>query len=78
MSSVLSAIRVWADMVKLSHSVFALPFAVMAAFLAGTNIPGRDLPYLGQLGLVVVCMVAARSVAMTQRSIHHGSLSRAN
>ncbi len=78
MSSVLSAIRVWADMVKLSHSVFALPFAVMAAFLAGTNIPGRDWPYLGQLGLVVVCMVAARSVAMTFNRIVDARLDAGN
>ncbi len=54
----------WAEMVKLSHSVFALPFAVTAAFLAGRELPaGR--PAWGQLALVVLCMVAARSVAMT-------------
>ena len=52
-------------MVKLPHSVFALPFALMAAFLAGRNIAGRGWPYVGQLVLIVVCMVAARSVAMT-------------
>ncbi len=65
MSSVSETVRVWADMVKLSHSIFALPFALMASFLAGRSIPGRGWPYLGQLGLVVICMVAARSVAMT-------------
>ncbi len=52
-------------MVKLSHSVFALPFALMAAFLAGRGIEGRGWPYPGQLALILVCMVAARSVAMT-------------
>ena len=52
-------------MVKLPHSVFALPFALMAAFLAGRNIEGRGWPYLGQLGLIVICMVAGRSAAMT-------------
>ncbi|MFQ5412981.1 MAG: 4-hydroxybenzoate octaprenyltransferase [Phycisphaerae bacterium] len=59
-----SSLRVWADMVKLSHSVFALPFAVTAAFLAGRGLDGGR-PRFGQLGLIVVCMVAARSVAMT-------------
>ena len=58
-------IAVWAEMVKLSHSVFALPFALMAAFLAGRQLEGRAWPYPGQLGLIVLCMVAARSVAMT-------------
>jgi 4-hydroxybenzoate polyprenyltransferase len=52
-------------MIKLSHSVFALPFALMAAFLAGRNIAGLGRPSWGQLGLVLACMVAARSVAMT-------------
>jgi 4-hydroxybenzoate polyprenyltransferase len=52
-------------MVRLSHSVFALPFALMAAFLAGRNIEGRGWPYWGQLGLILICMVSARSVAMT-------------
>ena len=65
MKSPLAPIRVWAEMVKLSHSVFALPFALTATFLAGRNIEGRGRPYWGQLGLIVLCMVAARSVAMT-------------
>jgi len=52
-------------MVKLSHSVFALPFAMIAAFLAGRHLDGRRWPHAGQLALVVLCMVAARSAAMT-------------
>lgn len=65
MNKGLSAVRIWADMVKLSHSVFALPFALMAAFMAGRHIEGHGRPYWGQLGLVLICMVAGRSVAMT-------------
>lgn len=65
MRGVLAPLRTWAAMVKLSHSVFALPFALMAAFLAGRSIEGRGFPYWGQLGLILVCMVSARSVAMT-------------
>lgn len=65
MQNVIATIRVWSDMIKLQHSVFALPFAVMAAFLAGRNIEGLHRPYAGQLVLVIICMVAARSVAMT-------------
>jgi 4-hydroxybenzoate polyprenyltransferase len=64
-SAVLHAVRVWGEMVKFSHSVFALPFALMAAFLAGRNIEGRHWPHAGQLALIVACMVAARSAAMT-------------
>lgn len=60
-----SPLRVWAEMVKLSHSVFALPFALLAAFLAGRALEGQHRPHAGQLVLIVLCMVAARSVAMT-------------
>lgn len=65
MNSPLTAIRAWVEMVKLVHSVFALPFALIAAFLAGRELEGRHRPYVGQLVLIVLCMVAARSVAMT-------------
>ncbi len=61
MARVVQAALTWAEMIKLSHSVFALPFAVLATFLAAR--PG--LPGWGQLGLIVLCMVAARSAAMT-------------
>jgi len=65
MGDTLAGVRTWSDMIKLQHSVFALPFAVMATFLAGRHIVDRHRPYAGQLLLVIVCMVAARSVAMT-------------
>ncbi|MFK7960007.1 MAG: 4-hydroxybenzoate octaprenyltransferase [Phycisphaerales bacterium] len=66
-----SARAVAAD-IKLAHSVFALPFAVLAAAMAampagwsGTN--GRTLA--GQLTLIVVAMVAARTAAMLANRI---------
>lgn len=65
MNTSTAGVRTWAEMIKLSHSVFALPFALMAAFMAGRNIDDLHRPYWGQLGLIVLCMVAARSVAMT-------------
>jgi len=65
MTRVLRTVRLWGETVKFSHSVFALPFSLIAAFLAGRAIPDRGVPYIGQVLLVVVCMVAARSVAMT-------------
>ncbi len=52
-------------MVKFSHSVFALPFAMMAAFLAGRHLIPDHHPGWLHLLLVTVCMVGARSVAMT-------------
>ena len=47
------------EMVKISHSVFALPFALAAAFLAA-----RGPPELALLGKVVLACVFARTAAM--------------
>jgi len=49
--------------IKLAHSVFAMPFAVLGAFLARSadETAGR---FVGQLALVIVCMIAARTWAM--------------
>lgn len=73
-----ASIQVWADMVKIAHSVFALPFALTAAFLAGRHIVGRGYPYWGQLGLIVMAMVAARSTAMTFNRIVDASIDARN
>lgn len=51
--------------IKIAHTVFALPFAVLGAFLAlgglGEAHWGR---FAGQLGLIVACMFFARTWAM--------------
>jgi 4-hydroxybenzoate polyprenyltransferase len=50
---------VFGRMIKFSHSVFALPFALAsAAMAAGGAVPWRELPW------IVVAMVGARSAAM--------------
>jgi 4-hydroxybenzoate polyprenyltransferase len=53
-------IAVILEMIKFSHTVFALPFAVMSAFLAAEGIPS-----LSTLFWIVMCMVGARSAAMS-------------
>lgn len=53
--------------IKLAHTVFALPFAVLAAFLVAPRGNEGAITwgaFSGQLGLVVVCMVCARTWAM--------------
>jgi 4-hydroxybenzoate polyprenyltransferase len=77
MQAVLKIIQTWGEMVKFSHSVFALPFAVVATFLAARRLPG-GLPELGRLVLIVVCMVAARSFAMTFNRIADARLDAQN
>lgn len=49
--------------IKVAHSVFALPFAILGAFLA-TSAPFGWSRLGVQLALVVACMVLARSWAM--------------
>jgi len=48
--------------IKLSHSVFALPFALLATFLAAAFENRR--PKIAELALIVVCMILARTMAM--------------
>jgi 4-hydroxybenzoate polyprenyltransferase len=51
--------RLFASLVKVEHTVFALPFAYIGAFLAVDGVPGaHDLVW------VTVAMVGARSLAM--------------
>lgn len=77
MNTLLHAVSVWGEMVKFSHSIFALPFALMAAFLAARHLPGGK-PSLTQLGLIVMCMVGARSAAMTFNRIVDARLDARN
>ncbi|MBN2446608.1 MAG: 4-hydroxybenzoate octaprenyltransferase [Phycisphaerae bacterium] len=61
-------------MVKVAHSVFAMPFALLAMFLAARP----NLPTLTQFVLIVICMVAARSAAMTFNRICDARIDAAN
>ena len=46
-------------MVKIEHTIFALPFAFLGAFLAARGLPGLE-----QTGWILLAMVGARSAAM--------------
>ncbi len=63
----LSRIRQLLEMIRFSHTLFALPFAILAALMAWTaNSAARPpIPFRGRdlLG-ILVCMVFARSAAM--------------
>ncbi len=52
-------LRTFLEVVKISHTIFALPFALMGAFLAAGGPPS-----LATLGWVLVAMVGARTAAM--------------
>ncbi|MEY2786391.1 MAG: hypothetical protein RL277_2603 [Planctomycetota bacterium] len=55
----MSAIAEYAGLVRFSHSIFALPFAMSGAWLAARGVPAPRV-----LALVLVCAVAARTAAM--------------
>ena len=52
-------LKIILEMIKFEHTVFALPFAVMSAFIAADGLPS-----LAKLGWILVAMVGARSCAM--------------
>lgn len=67
--------------IKLAHSVFALPFAVLAAFMVAprTATGGVDWSSMaGLLTLVLVCMVAARTWAMVVNRLADRDIDAAN
>lgn len=70
-------LRTAAGDIKLAHSVFALPFAVLGAFLA-RPIDSSWVRFAGQLALVVVCMVAARTWAMLVNRLADRDIDAAN
>jgi 4-hydroxybenzoate polyprenyltransferase len=74
-------IRQILEMIRFSHSVFALPFALLAAVLAWTApVPAGmslDFHWWQLLGLLV-CIVGARSAAMAFNRIADVELDRRN
>jgi 4-hydroxybenzoate polyprenyltransferase len=55
----LKKLRIVLEMVKIEHTIFALPFAFLGAFLAV-----RGMPRPAQIGWILLAMVGARSAAM--------------
>lgn len=62
-ASLSAKLALFAGDIKIAHTIFALPFALLSTFLAARDLPAR-WPLPGQLLLILVCMVTARTVAM--------------
>lgn len=78
MSAVFQRLALYLHMIKFSHSIFALPFALTAALIAASGIPS-----LKQIFWIIVAMVGARSGAMglnrvIDRQIDHANPRTAN
>jgi 4-hydroxybenzoate polyprenyltransferase len=61
------------EMIKFEHTIFALPFALLGAFLAAGGVPGGAV-----FGWIVVAMVGARTSAMGFNRIVDRKFDRAN
>jgi len=57
--SLYNRIKIFLEMIKFAHTIFALPFAFTAAVLAARGLPTRS-----QAFWIVVAMVGARTAAM--------------
>ncbi len=56
----MNQLRVFGRMIKFSHSIFAMPFALASGVIASRSHPTTWVQWL----LIVACMVSARSCAM--------------
>lgn len=55
--------RVYLEMIKIEHSIFALPFALIG-MMWGARALGSHWPTAIQIGWIIVAMVSCRSAAM--------------
>src|SRR5439155_19826244 len=61
--------------IKISHTVFAMPWALLATMLAWRRVGG---PIFGKLLIVLLCMVTARTAAMASNRLLDAELDRRN
>lgn len=72
-SSFVKRLSLFARDIKISHTLFAMPFALLSTFLAAGG-----WPRLGQLALIVLCMISARTVAMASNRLLDANLDALN
>jgi 4-hydroxybenzoate polyprenyltransferase len=69
----LRSLKTTLEMIKIEHTLFALPFAFLGAFLAAGG-----LPELNQTFWIIVAMVGARSAAMAYNRLADLKIDAAN
>lgn len=79
-TSRLQTVRLIAADIKLAHSVFAMPFALLAAFMAaaGDGAIGEWQRFAAQLMMIVIAMVFARTCAMIANRLLDRRLDKTN
>ncbi|BBH20995.1 4-hydroxybenzoate octaprenyltransferase [Paenibacillus baekrokdamisoli] len=65
------------EMIKVEHTIFALPFAFMGALLGAVMMEKR-LPEWGEIGWIILAMVGARSAAMGLNRVIDSAIDKKN
>ena len=80
-----ATLRTYLELVRFSHTIFALPFAIMAVLIAiasGDSPAGAagtaPLPWLKSVVGILVCMVTARTAAMAFNRLVDRTIDAAN
>jgi len=72
-------LRITLEMIKIEHTLFALPFAFLGAALAAREIPPQPISFwITKLVWITLAMVGARSAAMTFNRIADRDIDAAN
>src|SRR5215208_5787051 len=78
MNTAATNIRTTLEMIKIEHTLFALPFAFLGALLAARGFTPTGLPTLWQALWITAAMVGARSAAMAFNRIADRDIDAAN
>ena len=77
--TIIERLRVTLEMIKIEHTLFALPFAFLGATLAAREVPPQPASFwVSKLIWITVAMVGARSAAMTFNRIADRRIDAAN
>src|SRR6202008_880084 len=79
METLTKNIRTTLEMIKIEHTLFALPFAFLGALLAAREVPTQPAGFwVSKLLWITVAMIGARSAAMTFNRIADRSIDAAH
>ena len=77
--SITRRLTITLEMIKIEHTLFALPFAFLGAALAARDVPPQPASFwISKLLWITVAMVGARSAAMTFNRIADREIDAAN
>lgn len=77
----MNQVRQMLEMIRFSHTIFALPFALLAAVMAWltTTVDGESIAFRWRdLVAILICMVSARSAAMAFNRLADRKIDAAN